>query len=120
MSKTLAILTTLALFATPSIAQEFRAEPVVVTDANASIGVLGLTVEQAVGMDLYDGDGSVIGVVTRILGDDQDTPTALVVEIGGSAVVFELAATELIDNRIVTELTAAEVSRLPTWEERKG
>ncbi|KKB80956.1 hypothetical protein VW35_01895 [Devosia soli] len=102
---------------TPAAAQEFGADTVILTDANASLGVLGLTVEQTVGKTIYDVDGQELGSVNRVLGDDQDTPTALAIETSAGIVILDLANTELINNRITTALSADEFSALPKWEQ---
>ena len=87
-------------------AQEYDAPAIILTDANASIAVLGLTVEQTVGKEVFDADGVVLGTVTRVIGDDQDTPTGLVLSTGRGTTIVELADTELINNRIVLSTPA--------------
>jgi len=115
--KSLAVLLAVMLSTSPLAAQEFNAPTIVLTDANASVGVLGLTVEQTVGMDLYDSEEQSVGKVVRVLGDDQDTPTALAVDLGTGVVIIDLANTELINNRIIAALTADEIAALPRWEQ---
>ena len=115
MKKTMMVGAVLALLATPLLAQE-RAQLVELTDGNASIAVLGLTVDQTVGKEIYDSAGNLLGTVGKVLGDDADTPTALTVGGGGRVVVLELASAELINNRIVTQLTDEEYKGLPAFE----
>lgn len=116
MKKILAITTVLALLAAPALAQE--GGPLVeITDGNASIAVLGLTVDQTVGKEVYDSEGTLLGTVGKVLGDDGDTPIAMTVGGGGRIVVLELASAELINNRIVTQLNGQEYEGLPVFEE---
>lgn len=117
MSKTVITAALLAsLLAGASFAQE-RAPLVELTDPNASIAVLGLTVDQTVGKEVYDSEGKLLGTVGKVLGDDADTPMAVTVGGGGKIVVLELASAELINNRIVTQLSGEEYEGLPPFEE---
>lgn len=105
-----------ALLAGPTLGQ--TAAPLVqLTDGNASIAVLGLTVDQTVGKEVYDSAGNLLGTVGKVLGEDADTPTAVTVGGGGRVVVLELASAELINNRIVTQLTGEEYEGLPPFED---
>ena len=116
MKNILAVTIVLALSAIPAFAQE--GGPLVeLTDGNASISVLGLTVDQTVGKEVYDSEGTLLGTVGKVLGDDADTPIALTVGGGGRIVVLELASTELINNRIVTQLSGKEYEGLPAFEQ---
>lgn len=116
MKNILAMTTVLALSALPALAQE--GGPLVeLTDGNASISVLGLTVDQTVGKDVYDSEGTLLGTVGKVLGDDADTPIAVAVGGGGRIVVLELARTELINNRIITQLSGKEYEGLPAFEQ---
>ncbi len=101
MRKILVAALALWLSSGPVSVQELNAQAVTLIDANASIAVLGLTVEQTVGMEVFDEAGAVLGKVVRVIGDDQDTPTDLVLSAGGTTVTIELANAELINNRIV-------------------
>lgn len=117
MTKSLIAATVIAsLWAGGALAQQ-NAPMVQLADPNASIAVLGLTVDQTVGKELYDSEGNQIGVVARVLGDDGDTPMALVVNTDGRQVVLELAAMELINNRLVTQLSDEEFKGLPAWQQ---
>ena len=101
MRKILTVLLALCFSNSATYAQEFNAKGVVLTDANASIAVLGLTVEQTVGMEVFDTSGMALGVVASVIGDDQDTPTGLVLSTNGGSIMVELADVQLINNRIV-------------------
>jgi len=103
----------------PAFAQ-VEAPLVQLIDPNASIAVLGLTVDQTVAKEVYDDEGNEIGTVSKVLGDDGDTPTALVVNTEGRQVLIELAAMELVNNRIVVQLTGEEFEGLPAWEDTGG
>ncbi|KRA99849.1 hypothetical protein ASD83_04975 [Devosia sp. Root685] len=116
MENILAITVVLALSAIPALAQE-RGPLVELTDGDASISVLGLAVDQTVGKEVYDREGTLLGTVGKVLGDDADTPIALTVGGGGRIVVLELASTELINNRIVTQLSGNEYEGLPAFEQ---
>ncbi|WEK03235.1 MAG: PRC-barrel domain-containing protein [Candidatus Devosia phytovorans] len=70
-------------------------------DPNANVAVLGITVEQAIGSDVIDTDGTPLGTVVRVLGDDADSPMTLVLSANGGEFNIALSATELINNRIV-------------------
>ena len=84
MKNILATTTVSALLVVPALAQEGR--PLVeITDGNASIAVLGLTVDQTVGKEVYDNNGSLLGTVGKVLGDDGDTPIAVTVGGGGAS-----------------------------------
>lgn len=114
MKNAVAIAIMMVLLATPVVAQQ-DGPLVVLTDVNASIAVLGLTVDQTVGKDVYDSEGNLLGTVSKVLGDDGDTPLALIVEGGGRFVKLELASAELINNRIVAQLTGEEYEGLPAF-----
>ena len=116
MNKTVILGARLALLAVPVLAQE-GAALVQLTNGDAAIGVLGRTVEQTVGKEVYDSEGNLLGTVGKVLGDDADTPTAVTVGGGGRVVVLELASAELINNRIVTQLSGEEYEGLPPFEE---
>lgn len=116
MTKTLATAAILAILAVPLLAQE-QGPLAELTDGNASIAVLGLTVDQTVGKEVYDSEGKLLGTVGKVLGDDADTPTAMTVGGGGRIVLLELASAELINNRIVTQLSGKEYEGLPAFEE---
>lgn len=116
MKKTVILGAMLALLTVPALAQT-GGKMVELTDGNAAIGVLGLTVDQTVGKDVYDSEGNLLGTVGKVLGDDADTPTAVTVGGGGRIVVLELASAELINNRIVTQLSGEEYEGLPAFEE---
>jgi len=115
MKNSMALVAMLVGLTLPVLAQD-GGPLIVLTDGNASIAVLGLTVDQTVGKDVYDTDGNLLGTVSRVLGDDADTPLALTVGGSGRIVVLELASTELINNRIVTQLTGEEYEGLPAFE----
>lgn len=116
MKGRLAIVTILAGLTIPIFAQE--GGPLVeLTEGNASIAVLGLTVDQTVGKEVYDSEGNLLGMVGKVLGDNADTPLALTVSGRGKIVVLELASAELINNRIVTRLSGEEYEGLPAFEE---
>lgn len=116
MKNTMAIAAMLVALSIPVSAQEGGAL-VELTDGNASIAVLGLTVDQTIGKEVYDSDGNLLGTVGKVLGDDADTPLAVTVGGGGRIVMLELASAELINNRIVTQLTGEEYEGLPPFEE---
>lgn len=101
MRKILTVLLAFCFSNSVAYAQEFNAQGVVLTDASASIAVLGLTVEQTVGMEVFDTSGMALGVVASVIGDDQDTPTGLVLSTNGGSIMVELADVQLINNRIV-------------------
>lgn len=81
-------------------AQE-AAGPVELTDPNANVAVLGITVEQATGSEVIDTEGRPLGTVVRVIGDDADSPSALVLDAYGREFTVELSAVELINNKIV-------------------
>lgn len=116
MKNTFATMVVLAGLSVPVLGQD--GGPLIeLTDGNASIAVLGLTVDQTVGKEVYDSEGNLLGTVGKVLGDDADTPTALAVGGGGRIAVLELASAELINNRIVTQLSGKEYQGLPAFED---
>ncbi|CAN7603585.1 PRC-barrel domain-containing protein [Devosia sp. LjRoot3] len=52
-------------------------------------------------MEVVDTSGMALGVVASVIGDDQDTPTGLVLSTNGGSIMVELADVQLINNRIV-------------------
>jgi rRNA processing protein Gar1 len=118
--KTLLITAVVAVGLAGSALAQQQAPLVQLIDANASIAVLGLTVDQTVNKEVYDDEGNEIGRVSKVLGDDADTPTALVVNTNGRQVLIELASMELVNNRIVVQLAAEEFEGLPAWEDTGG
>ncbi|SFV31190.1 hypothetical protein SAMN05216456_1261 [Devosia crocina] len=112
-------LLTAALFSSlmsPALAQQ--QEPLMrLTDPDVSIGVLGMRVYQAEGVEIYDMDGNAIGTVLAVLGQSEKTPTALAVEMNGRSVVLELASMELVNNRIVVQMDGGTFEGLPAWEQ---
>lgn len=118
--KTLLIAAVVAVGLAGSALAQQQAPLVQLIDANASIAVLGLTVDQTVNKEVYDDEGNEIGRVSKVLGDDADTPTALVVNTNGRQVLIELASMELVNNRIVVQLAAEEFEGLPAWEDTGG
>lgn len=116
MKKTVILGAMLALLAVPALAQT-GGKLVELTDGNAAIAVLGLTVDQTLGKEVYDTEGNLLGTVGKVLGEDADTPTAVAVGGGGRIVVLELASMALINNRIVTQLSGQAYEGLPAFEE---
>ena len=116
MKKTVILGAMLGLLALPALAQT-GGKLVELTDGDAAIAVLGLTVDQTRGKQVYDSEGNLLGTVGKVLGDDADTPTAVTVGGGGRIVVLELASTALINNRIVAQLSGRAYEGLPAFEE---
>lgn len=112
MAKPLATVAMLFFLCVPVLAQE-QGPLIELTDGNASIAVLGLTVDQTVGKEVYYSEGNLLGKVDNVLGDNADTPTSVTVGGGRRNVVLELASAELI----VTQLSVREYQGLPAFEE---
>jgi len=96
-------------------AQEVTAA-VELTNPNASIAVLGITVEQAIGSEVFDPDGQLLGTVTRVIGDDADSPTALVLDAAAGTRTIMLSGAELIENRIVATTSGEEMEHKAPFE----
>ncbi|WEK03670.1 MAG: hypothetical protein P0Y65_15950 [Candidatus Devosia phytovorans] len=99
-----------------SVQAQQPAPLVELANSRASIAALGITVEQAIGSDVYDVEGNQMGTVIRVLGDDADSSTALVLDAEGTEVTVKLLATELIENRIVASRSGLPIEHKAPFE----
>jgi hypothetical protein len=111
-----------ALFATTAMAQ--TAAPVryvELEDDKASVAALGLTVGQVKDMDIIDNAGNKVAEIEEVLGSDADTATALAIDLETSDidddVLIDFGAVELVNNQIVTSLSAEALAALPIWDD---
>jgi hypothetical protein len=107
----LAAVALVAVVSNPVLAQD--APLVELTNPQASIAALGLTVELVKGQDVFDTDNNLVGKVQRVLGDDADTPKVLEVQTADGPVELPLSGMELVNYRIITSLSDDEVVGVP-------
>lgn len=90
---------------------------------SVTVPAFGLTVDQVDDLDVVV-DGRVVGDIEEVLGTDANTATALVVDFDDGAgygdrddVIVPIARFRLDGNRLVTDVTPAEVAAFPTWKD---
>lgn len=94
-----------------------------VRDESIQVQELGLSVDQLEDMDLYHESGFQIGEVEDVLGTDRDTPLAVAVDIDtrnsrdDQDAIIAFTDLKLVDNRLVTSLTAEQIEALPRWND---
>ena len=112
------------LMSTAALAQsDSLSSWVEIEDDSVLIPELNVTVDDLDDMDLYDLSGQEIGEVDDVLGPDAATATAVSIEIeqgfmkGDKEVILDVADLAIVDGRLVTDLTAAELDAMAPHED---
>jgi PRC-barrel domain len=124
-------LATAILLSAPAMAQQQGTAPgatamprlVEVEEDDRMVPELGMTVDQLDDMDLYGPGGEEIGEVDNVLADDSGAVVAVTAEVGGflgigdREVIVGLSQLQLAGDRLVTNMTRAELEQLPVWDD---
>ncbi len=88
-----------------------------------TVAAFGITVDRVDDLDVYV-NGRNVGDVEEVLGTDASTATALVVDFDDGAgygdrddVIVPIGRFRLDGNRLVSDVTPAEVAALPRWDD---
>lgn len=89
-----------------------------IEDDRRIIQPFNLTVDQLDDLDVFAATGERIGEVEEVLMDGSGRPAAVSVELGGDIEhIVPMDRLRLDGQRLVTDLTRAQIEALPRWED---
>ena len=110
--------TLIALLGAPSA---FAQQSYVDVADDARVEALNISVEDLDDKDVYDSGGREIGDVEEVLGSDERTPTAIVVDFNDHIVehdrIVQMADTALESDRLVIRLDKGTLQELERYDE---
>ena len=89
--------------------------------ADTPVASLNLMVSQVESLKIVGADDGEIGEVSKVLGDANGSPTAVIVEVGGflglgeKLLIFPLTNLSLENGRLRTQMTKDQIEKLPGY-----